>query len=61
MDIENRPIEGATIVDESSPSFSTSYKNGSYKLPIEEGKYYYYYFICIYYIISKKCDSLTIR
>lgn len=38
LDIENRPIEGASIVDESSSSVSISYKNGSYKLPIEEGK-----------------------
>lgn len=37
LDIENRPIEGATIVDESSSSIFTSYKNGSYNFPIGEG------------------------
>lgn len=38
LDIENRPIEGATITDESSSSVSKSYKNGSYNLLSGEGK-----------------------
>ncbi|VVC30035.1 Peptidase M14, carboxypeptidase A,Carboxypeptidase-like, regulatory domain [Cinara cedri] len=37
LDIENKPIEKATITDESSFSVSTSYRNGSYSLPIGEG------------------------
>ncbi|XP_025200120.1 carboxypeptidase D isoform X1 [Melanaphis sacchari] len=37
MDIENRPIEGATITDDSSSLASTSYRNGTYKLSVGEG------------------------
>lgn len=40
LDIENRPIEGAVIADESSSAVSKSYKNGSYTLPVKEGKFY---------------------
>jgi len=43
MDIENKPIEGAIITDDSSSSVSTSYHNGTYKLPVGEGE-----FIAIY-------------
>jgi len=39
MDIENRPIEGAIITDDSSSSVSTSYHNGSYKLSVREGAF----------------------
>jgi len=42
MDIENRPIEGAIITDDSSSSVSTSYHNGTYKLSVGEGWTYYY-------------------
>jgi len=38
MDIENRPIEGAIISDDSSSSVSTSSQNGSYKLSVGEGE-----------------------
>lgn len=38
LDIENRPIEEATIIDELSSSVSRSLRNGSYRLPIAEGK-----------------------
>lgn len=38
LDIENRPVEGATITDESSYSVSTSFRNGSYSLPIGDGR-----------------------
>jgi len=40
MDIENRPIDGAIITDESSSLSSKSYKNGSYNLAVREGKIY---------------------
>jgi len=39
MDVENRPIEGATITDDSSSSVATSYHNGTYKLSVREGEF----------------------
>lgn len=39
MDVENRPIEGAIITDDSSSSVSTSYHNGTYKLSVGEGEF----------------------
>jgi len=38
LDIENRPIDEAIITDEISSSVSRSFSNGSYKLPVGEGK-----------------------
>lgn len=43
MDIENRPIDEAIIIDESSSSSSKSYKNGSYNLAVGEGILYLNY------------------
>lgn len=45
MDIENRPIEGAIITDDSSSSVSFSYHNGTYKLYVGEGWIYFYLYI----------------
>lgn len=38
LDLENRPVKGATITDESSSSFSKSDNSGFYKLAVGEGK-----------------------
>lgn len=44
MDLENRPVKGATITDESSSSSSNSDNIGSYKLLVEEGKLFLFDF-----------------
>lgn len=56
LDIENRPIEGAVIADESSSAVSKSYKNGSYTLPVKEGKFY----IWLLPTILEKKSSLAV-
>lgn len=50
MDIQNRPIDEAIITDELSSSFSKSYKNGSYNLPVGEGKFYFLEYIIYVYL-----------
>lgn len=44
LDLENRPVKGAIITDESSSSFSNSDTSGFYKLAVGEGKLLIVYF-----------------
>jgi len=50
MDIQNRPIDEAIITDELSSSSSKSCKNGSYNLPVGEGKFDYLEYIVYVYL-----------
>lgn len=50
LDIQSRPIDEAIITDELSSSSSKSYKNGSYNLPVGEGKFYFLEYIIYVYL-----------